>query len=214
MPRLRKLRRVYQARRTRRYTPLAVLMLLLTGCYFPGSFDAEIEISRNGLYKMSFDGYIVELNHYRDLASGKIKPGDKRDKERQETVLRDFNRDSRTKSSSYYQQGAYQVNWSMGGDLLKTTQIMFLRRNSNMFSIIYDKDEFTMTVRGKFVSKKDKDRLEALGITMQGVLRIKTDARVLSHNANLVTKQGPVTIYGWRINNLRDPAPKLVATLR
>ena len=200
--------------RLRRFAPLAVLTVLLTGCYFPGSFDAEIEVSRTGLYKLSFDGYLVELNHYRDLSGGKIVPGDQRDNERKATVLRDLNRDSRTESASYYQQGAYKVKWSMGGDLLKNPLIVFLRRNQNMFSVAYDKDKFTMTVRGKFVSKGDKDRLEAMGINMQGVLRIKTDARVLSHNANKVTKQGLVTIYGWRINSIRDPAPKLVAILR
>ena len=40
------------------------IVSVVTGCYLPGSFDAEIELSRTGHYKMSFDGYIVEITLY------------------------------------------------------------------------------------------------------------------------------------------------------
>ena len=198
----------------RRYLPLVAAAVLLGGCYFPGSFDAEIELSRNGLYKMSFDGYIVELNHYNDLRQKKIVPGDKRDKERIATVLRDFKRDGATKLAEYFQQGAYHVQWSKGGDIIRLRQIAFFRRNENMFSITFDKDKLTMTVRGKYIRKVDQKRLEDIGLNMQGVLRIKTDAPVVSHTATKVTKQGPITIYGWRINSMKDPSPKMVVLLR
>jgi hypothetical protein len=190
------------------------LTVLLAGCYFPASFDAEIEISRSGLYKMSFDGYIVDLNHYREFIEEKIKPGDEKDKERQKTVLGDFNRNRGTISADYFGKGAYKLNWTQGGDLISSGQVTFFRRNEDIFTIVYDKNKGTMSVRGKFIRTVDRPRLTNIGLTMKGVLRVKTDARVLNHNAQKVTDQGAIKIYGWRINSVNDPTPKMVLALR
>ena len=51
---------------------LLVFALMLTGCYLPASFDAELELSRTGLYKMSFDGFIVEVGLYNEIRLNKI----------------------------------------------------------------------------------------------------------------------------------------------
>ena len=48
-------------RSTRQLGPLLGVMLILTGCYLPGSYDAEIELSRSSFYKTLYEGYIVEL---------------------------------------------------------------------------------------------------------------------------------------------------------
>ena len=46
----------------KQFAGLILVVIFLTGCYLPASFDAEIELSRTGLYKMKFDGFIVEMN--------------------------------------------------------------------------------------------------------------------------------------------------------
>ena len=38
-----------------------VLSALLSGCYIPIRFDAEIEIRRTGAYDFQFDGYMASV---------------------------------------------------------------------------------------------------------------------------------------------------------
>ena len=46
-------------------------------------------------------------------------------------------------------------------------------------------------------------------------LRVKTDARVVSHNATSVTKNGARgQTYAWKIKSVFDPPPRLVIATR
>ncbi len=192
---------------------LAVLVVLLGGCYLPGSFDAAIEISRTGLYKLSYDGYIIDLNLYRDITEKKLPA--KEIKPKIDIVLNDFKRDKGTKLIRYFDKGAFQVKWSKGGDLVRARQVVFFRRNENIFSITYNKDKGTMTVRGKYIKKQDANRLAQMGLdVVRGFIQVKTDGQVLEHNAHKVTDQGAVKIYGWEIKSVFDRAPKMVVLLR
>ncbi len=187
------------------------IVSVVTGCYLPGSFDAEIELSRTGHYKMSFDGYIVEITLYDGLRKKKLTQKQIKDKIKQ--VIGDFKRDRGTKEVSYYNQGAFKVRWVKTGDVIKSKMITFFRRNENMLSITYDKKKAIITLRGKYIKKQDRDRLIQMGLDVQGVIKIKTDAKVLSHNATKVTKDGLITIYGWKLNSIEDPSPRMVVTL-
>ena len=53
-----------------------------------------------------------------------------------------------------------------------------------------------------------------MGLDVKGVIRIKTDAKVLSHNAQKTFKEGGVTVYGWRLKSVFDRAPKMEVVLR
>jgi len=190
-----------------------VMVGLLGGCYLPGTFDAAIEISRTGLYKLSYDGYIIDLNIYRDIVEKKLPP--KTVKPKIDIVLADFKRDKGTKLIRYFDKGAFQVRWSKGGDLVKARQVVFFRRNENIFSITYNKDKSTMTVRGKYIKKQDANRLAKMGLdVVRGFIQVKTDGQVLEHNAHKITDKGAVKIHGWEIKSIFDRAPKLVVLLR
>lgn len=197
----------------RQLAKLTGLLLVLTGCYLPGSFDAQIELSRTGLYKMTFDGYIVDLNIYNDITVKKLPP--KEIEPKIERVINDFKRDSGTKLIKYFRQGAFQVRWSKGGDLVRTKQVMFYRRNENILSVTYNKKKATMTMRGKYIKKQDANRLAAQGLDIvRGFIQVKTDAQVVEHNAHKITDQGAVKIYGWEVKSVFDRAPKMVVLLR
>lgn len=47
----------------RRLRALSVVtvMLVLTCCYMPIRFDAEIDVSRGGYYEFFFDGYLAKV---------------------------------------------------------------------------------------------------------------------------------------------------------
>jgi hypothetical protein len=183
----------------------------LSGCYLPASFDAELELSRTGLYKMSFDGFIVSTGLYNDIRENKI---DKAAAEEKVTVvLRDFKRDSSTKSVSHFGKGAFKVAWSKNGDIIRSRQVTFFRRNENMLSISYNKNTGRIALAGRYISKKNGDRIQAMGLDVKGVIRIKTDAKVLSHNAQKTFKEGAVTVYFWELKSVYDKAPKMEVVL-
>ena len=184
----------------------------LSGCYLPASFDAELELSRTGLYKMSFDGFIVSTGLYNDIRENKI---DKAAAEEKVTVvLRDFKRDSSTKSVSHFGKGAFKVVWSKSGDIIRSRQVMFFRRNENILSISYNKNTGRIGLAGRYISKKNGDRIQAMGLDVKGVIRIKTDAKVLSHNAQKTFKEDAVTVYFWELKSVYDRAPKMEVVLR
>ena len=192
---------------------LILTAVFLTGCYLPGSFDAEIELSRTGLYKMKFDGYIVDLKMYDDLRTGKLSKQSEINP-KIDQVIGDFKRDSGTRAVSYFGNGAFKVVWGKSGDLIRTTMISFFRRNENMLSISYVKDKGLITLAGKSIGKNNAARLNKMGLNIRGVLRIKTDTRVISHNAQKVIKNGQVAEYVWEVLSIFDKAPKMVVSFQ
>ena len=195
--------------------------MFLSSCYLPSSFDAEMELSRQGLYKITFDGYIVDLNIYTGLRDKKYKEGSEEVKKKVKAVIDDFKRDTATKSVSYFRQGAFKVRWVKGGDIIKVRQSVFFRRNENMFSVTYNKKKAIITLRGRYIKKQDAARLEQMGIGLQGVIRINTDAKVIQHNAQKEwihnaqkewIEKG-IRHYGWRLKSLRDRPPILIVSL-
>lgn len=184
-----------------------VAVIALSSCYLPGSFDAEIELSRTGLYKMTFDGYIVDVQLYDDLRQNKLTKAQQ--DEKIAAVIADFKRDGDTKEVSYFGQGAFKVIWQTSGDITRTSQVTFFRRNENMLSILYSEKDGTITLQTKYIKKQDADRILQMGLNVQGVLRVKTDARIIAHNAQRVTKDGLTTIYGFRMTSLTDPSPRM-----
>ncbi|MBT6860469.1 MAG: hypothetical protein HOA18_17035 [Rhodospirillaceae bacterium] len=191
---------------------LLVALLVLSGCYLPASFDAELELSRTGQYKMSFDGFIVETGLYNEIRLNKIDQ--EKIQEKIATILRDFKRDSSTKSVSHFGKGAFKVNWVKSGDIIRSRQVMFFRRNENMLSISFNKNTGRIGLAGRYIQKKDGDRIQAMGLDVKGVIRIKTDAKVLSHNAQKTFKEGAVTVYFWELKSVYDRAPKMEVVLR
>ena len=191
---------------------LLVALLVLSGCYLPASFDAELELSRTGLYKMSFDGFIVETGLYNEIRLNKIDQ--EKIQEKIATILRDFKRDSSTKSVSHFGKGAFKVNWVKSGDIIRSRQVMCFRRNENMLSISFNKNTGRIGLAGRYIQKKDGDRIQAMGLDVKGVIRIKTDAKVLSHNAQKTFKEGAVTVYFWELKSVYDRAPKMEVVLR
>jgi ribosomal protein L24E len=192
---------------------LFLAILSLSSCYLPVSFDTEIEISKHGLYNISFDGYIVDLNIYRGLSDKKLKEDTDEMKVKTDATIADFRRDKSTKSALYYKQGAFKVKWVKSGDIIKTSQVIFLRRNENIFSITRDKKKEIITLKGKYFKNKDIEGFERIGLTFRGVVRIKTNAKVITHNAQKVWNEGSIKFYGWRLKSMHDKPPLLIMSL-
>jgi len=189
------------------------MIAILSGCYVPGSFDAEVEIGRTGFYKIKFEGYMAETNLFNKVVRDKISA--REEKERVERLKTDLMRDTATKLFEYFKKGHFRIKWEKQGDILKSKSVTFLRRNENILSINYVKSKSLVTIQGTPISKINAQRMVDSGLGMQGSLTVTTDARVISHNAQKVKKgKDRKKIYTWRIKSPFDPSPKLTFNLR
>lgn len=185
------------------------LMMILNGCYFPIRFDIEVEISRQGFYKIIFDGYIVHVALYQGLRDGKI--GAEKERKLVANVKTDLTRDSHTSNFRYFNKGRFGFHWEKEGDITRQKFVTFIRRNAAFFSIKYNKEKFTMELTGTSISLSQKKQLRTIDLDMVGEIRIKTDARVVSHNATQVGTRSK--FYIWKINGMEKSSPKMVLSL-
>lgn len=194
----------------------ALLGAVLSGCYLPLRFDAEIELSRRGYYDIIFDGYLVWVPFFDELRKGELS--EEMERKKTKLIIRDLTRDSSTKEVKYFKNGVFKVNWQKSGDLFRSPMITFVRRNAPLFSISYVKKKGLVTLRGTMVGKSNAERLIEMGLGIDGELRVKTDGRVIDHNATKereITEGGRTkTLYVWKIKSLFERAPELVMVLR
>jgi hypothetical protein len=195
---------------------LAAVFVMLNGCYLPIYFDSEIEITRQGYFKMIFDGYLAKVELYDKLRKNEITPTEER--EQVEIIKTDFTRDTSTKIFEYKEKGRFRVNWTREGDLTQVKTVTFFRRNENMLGISYNSQTGLIAVNGRSMKRDVRQRLNDIGLAMRGEIRVITDAPVLRHNATTVkrnTSRGPnFKTYTWKIANIFTPTPSMSIALR
>jgi len=201
-----------------RKTPLnlliaAFLITGLSGCYVPVSFYTEVEISRTGYYEMRYDGYLAWAPLYEKLRNGTLSPAEEQEKVAQITA--DLERDTATQEIKYMRRGRFKVDWRMSGDLFQAKMVTFVRQSDKIMTLKFIKDTGEMIFEGTSASRARAKQLIDAGLNITGDLRVKTDARVVSHNAASVTKNGGRgRIYAWKIKSVFDPPPRLVIATR
>ena len=191
------------------------LGFVLSGCYMPVRFDAEMEVTREGYYSIIFDGYLAKVPLYNDLRQKKLSRDE--EKEKAELYRKDLARDSAMSNVSYVKQGIYSAHWEKEGDILQDKFITFIRRNENMMSLRYVKKDGKIFLSGATIGQKQKQQLADIGLDMIGELRLITDAKVIGHNATVVKEwpsRGPrFSMYIWPFNNIFAPPPNLAIKL-
>jgi len=206
-------------RRFRAYSaPIALMVcvVVLSGCYMPLRFDAEIEISREGYYSFIFDGYLAKVPFYDELRKGGMTPTE--EGEQIALYKQDLQNDPAMKEVSYLRQGIYKVHWERDGDLTRDKYVTFIRRNENMLSIRYVKDDYTIRLAGKGLADSQKQQLVDMGLDSVGEIRIITNGKVVAHNAQSERDwpdKGPgYRMYTWPVPNVFAPSPQFVMSLR
>lgn len=186
----------------------------VAACYLPARFAAEIEVSRQGFYTFDFAGYLVDVPLYMDLKDNKISRDE--EKERVGKLEGNFKRNASVSKFSYYQKGHFKVEYKKSGDITETGMFVFYQRNENMISLQFDKETGNITVRGTYIKKQDADRIREAGLWIEGDLTLKTDARVLKHNATSIKKGSKPgeQILTWKITGPYDSGPKALLQLR
>lgn len=190
---------------------LGVTAMLLASCYLPARFDAEIELDKAGYYSLKFDGYLADMGLYQGLKDGKISPEE--EKTKMAVIERDFARDSSTKEYQYFHDGHFRVKWERSGDLLKAKTVTFIRRNELILQLKYMEKAGYIILEGKSLTKDNRQRIQDMGLGMQGKIRVKTDLAIKSHNAT-TEKKDPrdkrFTWLAWDIASIMSPRPRAV----
>jgi len=105
------------------------------------------------------------------------------------------------------------VVYDRTGIIEKTTHLLFVRRNAEIFELRADVDG-TVRITGSGASSSQADQLETLRLGSSGLFRIVTDAQVLDHNAQRISPGGRgFTRYDWQINGFRGNRPRLTLSL-
>ena len=195
---------------------LIAVMAVLNGCYLPIFFDAEIEITRQGYFKMTFDGYLAKVDLFDKLRKNEIS---REEEDKAVAAIRtDFTRSTSTKAFEYKGKGRFRVNWVREGDLTKVKSVTFYRRNENMLGINYNSKTGQISINGRSMKRDIRQRLTDMGLAMRGEIRVITDTPVLRHNATKVKRNrsfGPnFKTYTWKINNIFAPTPSMSMALR
>ncbi len=197
--------------------PLIFLIsaIVLSGCYMPLRFDAEIEVTRTGYYSMIFDGYLAKVPLYASIRSGEITLSE--EAEQVETYRSSLAADISMTEVSYLKKGIFKVHWEKQGDILKSKFITFIRRNENMLSLRYVKTDGKIHLAGARAGQEQRQQLADIELDMVGEIRLITDAKVVGHNADEVKEwpsKGPrFEMYVWHITNIFTPSPNLTILL-
>jgi hypothetical protein len=195
--------------------PVVVVLFasVLSACYMPTRFDAEINITRTGYYDVIFDGYMASVELFRGLEEGEISKEE--EEEKVEKIRADLARDPAASEFKYFKKGHFKLHWAKSGDILRAKSVTFLRRNESFLSIQYNRRTGLITVLGANLSKTNAQKLNEMGLAMTGEIRVMTDAKVISSNATKEKKgKGRDKTFIWKINNIFAPMPKLVLSLR
>lgn len=189
-----------------RLVVLSGAVLGLGSCYFPVYFDAEIELSREGYYKMTFDGYMADIALYHEIKQNKVTKEE--EKRRAKLIQTDFERDRSTKEFKYQKEGVFKVHWEKAGDLLRVKAVTFFRRNEVVMMLRYSKEDQAIHLQTTPISKLQQEQLKKLGLGMEGEVRVITDSKVLAHDADQIRKTDDPRkkMYVWKIRDLSSRA--------
>jgi len=190
-----------------------VCLALLTSCFVPDQYEAEIRLTKDGSYGITFIGVLIYAPLFGQIARGKIDP--EKAKENDRMFYEQLKRESTFKEVTPLGQGRYRVRYEREGRFAgKQQMVTFVSRQQPIFRIL-TKESGNVEVNGSGQGKLYAKDFEAVGIQSRGLLRIVTDAQVLDHNAQFVRKSSTpgFTMYDWRRRELTEAPPHFLARL-
>lgn len=173
---------------------LLILSTLLTSCFFPEKFNAQVKINRDKSYELTYNGTIILFPILFELKEG--KKIDQEGEEKLNNFAKELQEnDSGFESIKYVGSGRFHVLYRKIGILRSRASIAFgvkekdFKSVSEIVSIKLREDgliELTgMTFDfGNETHKMLETIKKELGIQPEGEVVVSTNATVLSHNAD------------------------------
>ena len=200
-------------RRLRAVAAGLVCLVLLGSCFVPDQYEAEIRLTKDGSYGITFIGILIYAPLYGQIVRGKIDEAHA--KANDQMFLDQLKRESYFKEVVSLGQGRYRVRYEREGRFAGSHQMVtFVTRQEPIFRVLTT-ESGNIEVNGSGAGKMYAKNFEELGIKSQGLLRIVTDAPVIQQNAQFVRASVTpgFTSYDWRRRNLTGPPPHFVAKL-
>jgi hypothetical protein len=191
----------------------AVCLALLTSCFIPDQYEAEVRLTRDGSYGITFIGILTYAPLYSQIARGNIDEAHAKENDRM--FLEQLKRESAFKEVVPLGKGRYRVRYEREGRFAGSHQMVtFVSRQEPIFRIL-TKENGTAEVNGSGQALRYAKALNEVGIKSRGLLRITTDMEVIEQNAQFIRKSTApgFTMYDWRRRELTEPPPRLVAKL-
>ncbi|MFN3075426.1 MAG: hypothetical protein ABT940_00820 [Alphaproteobacteria bacterium] len=201
--------------RLRPYLPrflwiLLVAVPLLTGCYLPDEFAAEVRVAATGEYAITYRGLLTWVPLYSEIRQHKLSA--KETREKLADIEKDLRRDTNFKEIQSLGDGRFRVRFERSGRLKESEMVTFVRRNAMILSMTALKDG-TLKIQGTSLGKDHAAKVSRMGLGMRGTLRVVTGATVKSSNANRTGSNGPFRVYDWKIDTTMRASPKIVIRL-
>ncbi len=187
--------------------PILLAAFILAGCYLPSQFKFDVRISDNGEYTVSYVGRLAESTLLIGLREGTMDAA--KEAEKVEMVKKDLARDSGFRAVNYVGGGFFDVRYEKAGNIFDDKTLTFVNGSSRILSLALISETNTLTILGSTVPVNYHKQLKSIGFTLDGELRVVTDAKVLDHNANQISGDSEKT-YFWALRDLDAPAPKIV----
>lgn len=186
-------------------------MLVLSSCFFPEKFTAEIEIFKNGTYRFTYDGILTFVpGKAEETQSGSLSAQVEGELKGLEKKLK--KEDSGFKKVEYLGHAQYKVLYERSAPL--TAPFYFLSHELKIISII-PRNNNTVEVEGMELDQNDLVQMQQLGMKIDGTVKVSTDGLVRAHNAKSTPSFfGLVGSYTWSISSIKDPAPYMLIDLK
>jgi hypothetical protein len=183
---------------------------LLTGCYLPSDFVADLRITPDGDYNFQYTGQLTYLPLLEKLDKGGLSQAETT--ERIKAVTEDLARDKGFEEISYVDRAMFRVRYKRVGNILREKSYTFIRLNSRLISM-ERRANGMVDIFGDKPNTADAQRIAATGLVMRGQLRIQTEAQVVQQNATEMLDADPA-VYIWRIDGVEQPSPRLILSTR
>lgn len=191
----------------------ALALFTLASCYVPDRFEAEIRLSKDGSFGITYIGVLTYAPLYGQIIRGGISP--EKAEENNALFMEQLKRDPDFKEVSPMGRGRYQVRYEREGRLAGSLQMVNFPSRQQAIFRIRTTESGLIQVNGSGQGQLYAARFEEVGLRSQGLVRVVTDAEVLETNAGF-TRASPApgyTQYDWRIRSFSDPPPKFIARL-
>lgn len=190
---------------------LIAVLPIVSSCYVPDEFDAEIRVARNGDYSLIYKGVLTWAPLYMEIVRGEVT-GDAV-QEKIEAIRRDIKRDPQFTYVRSIGRGQFEVRYKRTGNFVATSGLVtFVRRNAKIFNIDARADG-TVTV---YAETPNIDKLRPMaeaGLLVRGTLRVISDMRVIdpgNPTAVYSDKDSDWKVYDWILDGTKPVYPQIV----
>ncbi len=190
---------------------LAAMLPVLSSCYVPDEFAAEIRVARNGDYSLTYNGVLTWAPLYMQIVRGEVT-GDAA-QEKIEAIRRDIKRDPQFTSVRSMGRGQFAVQYKRTGNFVATPgMVTFVRRNAKIFNID-PRDDGSVTVYTETPNIDKARPMAEAGLLVRGTLRVISDMRVVdpgNPSAVYSDKESDWKVYDWILDGTKPVYPQIV----